>query len=379
MIRSLLENIELFFRLRIVYPTLKLIFRNPQIVLPIDIARVNSILFLRYDKIGDMIVTIPIFRIIKRFNPRIVVGVVTSESNAEVLKDEPSVDECYILSANLWRIVKLFRKIRQKRYDVVLNFIFNRTTTGGLIANLSSPDAMKIGQGAERYKFYFNSMLSLPRGGDHMLDILIHYVQEVFGIVVGEDDRHLVLEPNAGAAVVVDQFLRASGLFRTSDRDKSSAGYVVVNISAGEQMKGITLSQAEACLRYLADELERPCVVISAPEDCTNRDNLVAGCRSNRIRAYPTTGCAPLNEIVSLIEGAACVITPDTSIVHIASAVKTPVLGFYSPLLVNQEWLPYKVMSASVMATEGNMVSTIPAETLKIELRKFIDLLPIHG
>ena len=76
------EKLEYWWRHQIVYPLLRLIFHNPRKDSPIDIRTVKSLLFLRYDRIGDMIVTTPIFRSLKQLNPALKIGVVASETNA---------------------------------------------------------------------------------------------------------------------------------------------------------------------------------------------------------------------------------------------------------------------------------------------------------
>jgi ADP-heptose:LPS heptosyltransferase len=79
---------------------------------------------------------------------------------------------------------------------------------------------------------------------------------------------------------------------------------------------------------------------------------------------FPTKGTASLLEIASLIEGARCVITPDTSIIHFASAFKTPVVGLFTPLQRTHEWMPYHVRHQSVLAEEMKSVNTIPLGTI---------------
>ena len=98
--KGILGKLELAFRNAVAYPILRLLFRNQQRALPVDLSSITSILILRYDKIGDMVVTLPIFRILKARNSQIRIGVVTSESNREILEGEPSVDDRFILYRN---------------------------------------------------------------------------------------------------------------------------------------------------------------------------------------------------------------------------------------------------------------------------------------
>ena len=85
----MIERLEYWWRHKIVYPFLRLIFQNPVKGDIIDIQSVKSVLFLRYDRIGDMIVTTPIFRSLKEINPRLTIGVFASEANAEIIRYNP--------------------------------------------------------------------------------------------------------------------------------------------------------------------------------------------------------------------------------------------------------------------------------------------------
>ena len=51
----------------------------------LDLKNIKTILFFRYDRIGDMIISTPVFRELKLANPNISISVLASKSNQEVL------------------------------------------------------------------------------------------------------------------------------------------------------------------------------------------------------------------------------------------------------------------------------------------------------
>ena len=57
-----------------------------------DIAKAKKILFFRYDRIGDMIVTTPVFRELKLANPNVHITVLASNANKDVLTNNPYID-----------------------------------------------------------------------------------------------------------------------------------------------------------------------------------------------------------------------------------------------------------------------------------------------
>ena len=80
--------------------------------------------------------------------------------------------------------------------------------------------------------------------------------------------------------------------------------------------------------------------------------------------SFPDQGSASLLEIASLVEGALAVISPDTSIIHFASAAKTPVIGFYTQMQDVHEWLPHQVKNRLVLSSPHEPTSAIAIPTM---------------
>ena len=369
---SPLVHLERAWRNAIVYPFLRLIIRNHRAELPIDLSEVGSVLILRYDKIGDMIITLPIFRILKTRNPNLKLGILTSESNLEIVRGDEHVDNLFILYRNPFKLFRELYRIRNVHYDVVLNFIFNRMTSGGLISNLACKDAIKIGQGQEKYRFYFNALLSLPRGQLHMFEMLVKYVELVFGFSVPEGEMHLRVPTDECSSLSVNMYLEQNQLKRRSQGEMKGPNYVVFNISAGQEDNRMSADQVLAIAEHLAVETRIPTILISAPHDSDWRLRIVLQIHSERCLSFPEEGSSSLGEVISLLQGAVAVVTPHTSIVHIAAATLTPVCGIFSPLQVNEEWLPYGVKYQFIEAGEGEPVRSISLQTLKSEITKFL-------
>ena len=66
-----------------------------------DIRRAKNILFLRYDRIGDMVITTPVFRELKLFIPEIKITVLASKANQSVLTNNPYVDDVFVNASTI--------------------------------------------------------------------------------------------------------------------------------------------------------------------------------------------------------------------------------------------------------------------------------------
>ncbi len=365
------HSLERIWRHTVAYPILRILLHNPKVELPLNLSQVRSVLILRYDKIGDMVVTLPVFRILKTRNPRLKIGVLASEVNCELAAGNRNIDDLFILPRNPISQLKLLWRIRKQRYDVVLDFIFNRMSSGGLVCNLAGSGATKIGMGPAPYGFYFNVLLSIPRGTTPMVEMLIEFVAQVFGIDVPREERALGLEISTTAKSKVDEFL---GRHRLSRRRQGldDLSYVVFNVSAGQPNKRLREGQIFGILSALGRRLDLRTVVIASPEDGRMARAVVARSESLNSLFFPDSGQSNLNEVASLLEGAIATVTPDTAIVHIASAVSTPVFGVFTPLQVTDEWLPHKVPYKLVVAPEGKPASAIELSVLEEGMNEFL-------
>jgi ADP-heptose:LPS heptosyltransferase len=370
--REFIRTLESLWRHRVVYPGLRRILKNTELHGRVDIHSTRSILILRHDRIGDMIVTTPIFRNLKKANPGLVVGVFASEKNAEIIRHNPYVDIIYVAYSNWIALAREVMRARSQRYDVVLNFIFNRMTTSGLLANIIAPKGIKVGQGIEKYRFYFNRLLSLERYEHPMTELLSSFVHNVFGDCRGKNNSGYEIFIDKRSKAGVDRFLRSHRLKRRTQSGKAGNPYLVFNLSAPEICRRLSTEQILALENYIGSQSAFRTVVITAPMDDA-MDRLAAHlCREMNCIRFPEAGHAPLLQIASLIEGAFCVLTPHTSIIHFASAVKTPVLGFYDGSAQTNEWMPFKVKHLIVRSNMNCHVSTIPMPQLLRSTRKFL-------
>lgn len=361
--KAVLRPLELLFRHGIVYPILKLLFRNKETTAAISLQSVQKLLILRYDRIGDIIVTTPVFRRLKILHPHLMLGVLASPSNAELIRNNPCVDKIHVLPNRWWQLPGFISETRREQYDVVLNFIFNRTTSGGVLANLIAPRGIKVGQGAEKYRFYFNRLVRLERGQDHMSAVLMKYADTVFGLKGLKIPSSFEIVLGDAEKRAVTSFLTETGLKRGS--------YVVLNISAAEKERKVSREQAFSLAHALSARCGEFVVVISSPADEGMRREIVSSSGA-RVYAFPPQGNTDMLTIAALIGESNAVITPDTSIIHVASAMETPVMGLYTPLRVTNEWLPYRVLHRIVLAPPNKPVTAITTEMIESEVKSFL-------
>jgi ADP-heptose:LPS heptosyltransferase len=358
------ESFGRFLRRRIVYPLLRMMFRNREMKEPLDPAAVTRVLIFRYDRIGDMIVTTPVLRALKQWNSELQVDVLASRSNADIIWENPWVDHVLILESNWIRLLRQVRALRRRQYDVILNYIFNRTTGPGILANLIAPNGRKVGQGPERYAFFFNRLVPVKRFEQHMLCSYAAMAEETFGQRLDPSDSGYEIYVAEDIRNGVDRWLTQQSLQRTTNAHTNGSPYIVVNTAAKESYRSLGVEQVAWLANQLSNSQTFKVVVLDPPDDPHMRAALNARPEFGRSIIYRTFTVRPLHELASIIDGALLVISPDTSIVHFASAMKKPVLSICARIDASQEWLPRDVPYEIVWAEQGQQVSEIPPDIL---------------
>jgi ADP-heptose:LPS heptosyltransferase len=307
-----------------------------------------------------MIVTTPFFRKLKEVNPELSIGVFASKANAEIIRNNPYVDSIYVLHSHWLKLIAEIIRARRSHYEIILNLIFNRTSSGGILANLIAPSGIKIGQGDEKYRFYFNRLLKIDRNKSHMIETLVFIIKEVFNIQLAVDQLKYEIVVDDRTLNKVQAYREINNLLSRHQSARGKSYYIVFNLSANDSVRQISTGQAHTIGRHLGLYTAFRTVLLHAPQDQSMmavKQDLV---NSTRCLAFPDRGDATLLEIAALIEGALAVITPDTSIIHFASASKTPVLGFYTQMQDVHEWLPHQVKHRVIISPENTATSAIP-------------------
>ena len=82
----------------------------------------KKICISRIDKIGDMILTLPVIKSVKIQNPSLEIHILASAYNAKVLKDIKYVDKVLSIGSNARSFIKEIRQLRKIKYDFFINF-----------------------------------------------------------------------------------------------------------------------------------------------------------------------------------------------------------------------------------------------------------------
>ena len=123
---------------------------------------INKVLIIRYGGIGDMILSIPVFKQIKAEHPNAEIDVLCDKKNVSPVEAAGLIDNIFFYEKIFFKTILLIRNLRRRKYNYIINLVVYPTFTFSLIARLAGKHSVRIAADQEEFSFYYNRILDLP-------------------------------------------------------------------------------------------------------------------------------------------------------------------------------------------------------------------------
>jgi len=332
----------------------------------------SRILFLRYGHIGDMILSLPLFRAVRDKYPDAQIDVICDFKNANPLQENPTVDDVYFYEKNFLKIIRLIFKLREKKYDYICNLVSYPSFTFGILARLIGPKSVRAGGDQEQFSYFYNRLVDLPpKIETHILKRLFLLSSDITGEKISN-----IQTPWISITKVVEE--KANILFNkiSSQLNSKNPRFTLINLSAGLERREW---QQEKYIEFLQTAIYKyknniDCwAIITDPKKSWNVAQLVEKLNNSSVVQIPVQD--DFRVMMALMQKCYLIITPDTSFSHAASAMGTPVLD----LMIGENaitWAPYGVKYKIVSSDDPLALNELPVEKV---LKGFDELLKMIG
>jgi ADP-heptose:LPS heptosyltransferase len=324
---------------------------------PFSLDDISSILLVRNDAIGDMVVTTSLIRKLKQLKPSLRIGIGCSSRNISLLDEDPAIAKVYNFSYDKWSLLwKELKRARRDGWDLAINCVFVPRTRGAIICRFVVKKGLTgtlTRTRTDRYKNLYSAcfqLVSEPYPIPYSEQVC-SLVPQLFGFeCTGEELRPSLKLSEERVKFVCNDMSRFMA-------ENGARAAVHINVEAANELREWGIDNIFAfCDRV---HVVRPDVVFlltSSPFYSQEIKDRIEGHHDRRIRYYPTKH---ILDLVALIRCVDVVLSPDTSVIHMASAERKPTVGFF---FYRSEWLPYKVPSKIFHPMLGMGVSTLPVE-----------------
>ena len=329
---------------------------------------IKSILFLRYDgKIGDMIVNSLMFREIKKVYPDIRIGVIARGAAIDIIKDNPNVDKIYEYYKDRKKIKDLALKIKEEKYDLLIDFSEMLRVNQMMLINLCGA-RINIGLDRKDWKLFD---LSIESGKDFKWTEHITKRYLAYLIKLGLKKENIDIS--------YDIYLEDEKKYEAFFNEIKESKKLILNPYGASKHKSFNVETLENIIDYLKDK--DIAIILTYFGDKYKELEFL---EKKYKYVYIPKEIESILDTAILIKKSDHVISPDTSIVHIASAFNKKMITVYPPKggkygVDHFVWAPKSEYSRVIFCKDktGNYdeidINTFNFDEMKEEILKMIN------
>jgi ADP-heptose:LPS heptosyltransferase len=278
-----------------------------------DLKSVNKILVLHFDdKIGDLVVNSSLFRELKNESPEVSIDIVTGRNAYPLIKENPYIKKSFLFRKGLLPTLILASKLKKNNYNLVIDLrIMTDSRTIFILSRLGqNPLTFRVGLNKSNFSVYdltiekdFNQIHARERVNTLMKLIGISSPNLHYDLHFSKSDLNLAKEIS------------------------HNSKFVILNPMAGARFRSLKIESVGRIAKLFHEKYSEYYILITgSPSDkeflttCENRFS------QYKIQYANLNSLTSLCALVSICKG---VISPDTSMVHIASCFNKNIIGLY--------------------------------------------------
>jgi heptosyltransferase-1 len=278
----------------------------------------RKILIVKPSSLGDVVHSLPFLNAVKLSFPNSEIHWVIAKGLEGLLDGNPMINRLIVINKDVWKKIsrtvdtlvevrRLFKKIREERYDLVVDL--QGLLRSGLITMASrAPARIGFTEAREGSTFFYTAKV---RGGKDL-----HAV-----------DRYLKIAAALGCEADGSAF--PLPLIKESDSwvkaFKSDLKEYIVLVPGARWATKIWPAEN---FGKVASLVQVPSLVVGSRADRGIADKVV---EASRGRAVSVAGKTSLMELIEIMRGAKLVISNDSGPMHIAAALGVPVVAIFGP------------------------------------------------
>lgn len=286
--------------------------KSPKTHLPLDFATIRSVLVIRPDRLGDLILSTPVYASLKQSFPWVKVSVLANRSSAEILLNNPHVDRVLIFDKK--NPLRVLRDLSAGEFDlaIVLNRMFSSTAAAfALLSRAGLRVGYKTREGSGVYNIAVAGQEKPQHEIQNNLDLL----------------RHL------GATTLCQN----PGIYFTGAESQKIETWIkehrrfparpLILVKPGTRVPawGWNLEKFKAVCENLLEKERAEVFIIQGPGEENMIDSLFRKTRS----APVILPMLSTKELAGMIANCQLLLCNHTGIMHLASAVGTPVIAIF--------------------------------------------------
>jgi heptosyltransferase-2 len=300
-------------------------------------SRNPRILIIRFSSIGDIILTAAFIRQTRLKFPRATLDYVIKKQFSDLIKDNPHIDNVFELDtdSDFESLKNLSQTLKKNQYD----FVFD------LHANLRSAYLCKQLKKTKIFKIKKNKIKR---------SLLVFSKINLYKTILSVPEKYLNTGKNAG----IKDDGKGLELFWRSDVEKSltaifqkekitKKNYIVIAPGAGFYTKQWPAAYVQQFIELFLKKYHHKIVLLGSAAESVQNDYFL-----QNDRVINLSGKLSLLQSAIVISNSVAVLSNDSGLMHMAVAVRAPLLAIFGSTTQELGFFPYK-SNATVIETEG--------------------------
>ncbi len=308
-----------------------------------------KILLLRHDKIGDLIVSTSFVRILRKKYPNAQIDILLSKYNISAKKCvEQYISNFWIYTKKITETIKILRQLRLEKYDLVIDLFDNPSVTSGFIIKYTKP-TFALGIDKKNSIIYDYTVPMLDRFASNIVERIANLLI-VFGI--NPKNENLDLEYNTEI-----------------ERQKNTKFRFGINLAGSTESRFWGEENNAKLIEYLKEKYpDAEIRVFATGQYIETAKNL-----NSKLGNLIIDNCKNFDEFAYEVSLCNFIISPDTSIVHLASAYKIPSVILYirKPEMNHLPWYPFNSPYIA-LETPSDTIEDISINQVKESIEKLM-------
>lgn len=300
----------------------------------------KNIAIIRTDKLGDMILTLPMVKVLKSINPNAKIHIIASKYTESILKHSNEVVdglplfEYHLTNGEKGSLTQLLNKLE------IDTIFYPRPKFDEALEGYKSNAKLRIGTAYRLYSLLFNHRVKEHRkvGKKNEAEYNIGLIESVF-------DQSEINKFNYKSELLKVQFSTDEiKEFKKKIRDLGinlQKPPIIIHPATGGSAKEWHPRNFGKLAKCISKELSNDIVITGTAEETLQCKQVEVEC------VYSKNICGKLNlvEMMMLISISGLVVANSTGIIHIAAACDVPVVGLYpnSANIGPTRWGPFTV------------------------------------
>lgn len=333
-------------------------------------ANVSSILVMRYDRIGDMVVTTPLFQALKKGFPNAEISVLASQSNTAVIRNNPHVDQVYVLPKAIIPRVMTLMRLRCKKISLLVELEHNLIWHQIIHTRLINPTWVATSFKCDRYGVDAHSLslydvMAEVRPNNPMVEIYLG-ISAALGVPRVQGDERYQLVFDRENLEYAEHY---------TDASKFLVGFNFFGSKKGWELSATDFHKL--CDNLFSVRSNLKVIVFTTQETLSKVKRMVSAVGMPSITVVAPT--SDVMDAAALISKLNLLITPDTSFTHIACAFDVPLVTV-NPKgeEVFQNWKPIHPSgrAKAVFSKESKSLTGYSYDELECAIKTYLPVAP---